>query len=212
MTLYFQKHRRDQTMYIHRSTSYRLQTTAHDSPINRTLRFFLVSPEQPSSLFRRAYTTRWIQLMFYPECRCLSTINRFLPRCDVPFNVCTLFRNYREHETMKLCYPRVLLISARSSSATPTIGKFTLRFRFRRSSVGTFIRQQPLTSSGSSSVDSSRGSKTSTTAPRLDYRSMVSVEDMPELFVSFDSKYLGICLLYRTRQFIQHIFGMINPR
>ncbi|XP_020287572.1 nuclear receptor coactivator 7 isoform X3 [Pseudomyrmex gracilis] len=55
-----------------------------------------------------------------------------------------------------------------------------------RSSVGTFIRQQPLTSSGSSSVDSSRGSKTSTTAPRLDYRSMVSVEDMPELFVSFD--------------------------
>ncbi|XP_043254710.1 oxidation resistance protein 1 isoform X4 [Colletes gigas] len=56
----------------------------------------------------------------------------------------------------------------------------------RRSSVGTFIRQQPLTSSGSSSVDSSRGSKTSTTAPRLDYRSMVSVEDMPELFVSFD--------------------------
>ncbi|XP_034176829.1 TLD domain-containing protein mustard isoform X6 [Osmia lignaria lignaria] len=56
----------------------------------------------------------------------------------------------------------------------------------RRSSVGTFIRQQPLTSSGSSSVDSSRGSKTSTTAPRLDYRSMVSVDDMPELFVSFD--------------------------
>ncbi|XP_011702797.1 PREDICTED: nuclear receptor coactivator 7 isoform X3 [Wasmannia auropunctata] len=55
-----------------------------------------------------------------------------------------------------------------------------------RSSVGTFIRQQPLTSSGSSSVDSSRGSKTSATAPRLDYRSMVSVEDMPELFVSFD--------------------------
>ncbi|GAB1868952.1 Oxidation resistance protein 1 [Camponotus japonicus] len=55
-----------------------------------------------------------------------------------------------------------------------------------RSSVGTFIRQQPLTSSGSSSVDSSRGSKTSTMAPRLDYRSMVSVEDMPELFVSFD--------------------------
>ncbi|XP_025987962.1 nuclear receptor coactivator 7 isoform X4 [Solenopsis invicta] len=55
-----------------------------------------------------------------------------------------------------------------------------------RSSVGTFIRQQPLTSSGSSSVDSSRGSKASATAPRLDYRSMVSVEDMPELFVSFD--------------------------
>ncbi|KAK0172702.1 hypothetical protein PV328_005988 [Microctonus aethiopoides] len=56
----------------------------------------------------------------------------------------------------------------------------------RRTSVGTFIRQQPLTSSGSSSVDSSRGSKTSTAPPRLDYRSMVSVDDMPELFVSFD--------------------------
>lgn len=66
---------------------------------------------------------------------------------------------------------------------------FTYKFPFRRSSIGTFIRQQPLTSSGSSSVDSSRGSKTSATAPRLDYRSMVSVEDMPELFVSFDSKY-----------------------
>ncbi|XP_043671038.1 nuclear receptor coactivator 7 isoform X8 [Vespula pensylvanica] len=56
----------------------------------------------------------------------------------------------------------------------------------RRSSVGTFIRQQPLTSSGSSSVDSNRGSKSLTQAPRLDYRSMVSVEDMPGLFVSFD--------------------------
>ncbi|KAJ8679781.1 hypothetical protein QAD02_015568, partial [Eretmocerus hayati] len=55
-----------------------------------------------------------------------------------------------------------------------------------RSSVGTFIRQQPLNSSGSSSVDSNRGSKVSTAAPRLDYRSMVSVDDMPELFVSFD--------------------------
>ncbi|KAL2722312.1 nuclear receptor coactivator 7-like isoform X1 [Vespula squamosa] len=55
-----------------------------------------------------------------------------------------------------------------------------------RSSVGTFIRQQPLTSSGSSSVDSNRGSKSLTQAPRLDYRSMVSVEDMPGLFVSFD--------------------------
>ncbi|XP_043472951.1 oxidation resistance protein 1 isoform X4 [Leptopilina heterotoma] len=56
----------------------------------------------------------------------------------------------------------------------------------RRSSVGTFIRQQPLTSSGSSSVDSNRGSKASTVPPKLDYRSMVSVDDMPELFVSFD--------------------------
>lgn len=72
---------------------------------------------------------------------------------------------------------------------------FIYKFTFRRSSVGTFIRQQPLTSSGSSSVDSSRGSKTSA-APRLDYRSMVSVEDMPELFVSFDSKYHDCIEMY----------------
>ncbi|XP_072396848.1 oxidation resistance protein 1 isoform X5 [Diabrotica undecimpunctata] len=45
----------------------------------------------------------------------------------------------------------------------------------RRSSVGTFMRQ-PTESS----------SKSKTPAPKLDYRSMVSVEDMPELFVSFD--------------------------
>lgn len=48
---------------------------------------------------------------------------------------------------------------------------------FRRSSVGTFIRQ-PTESS----------SKTKAIPPKLDYRSMVSVEDMPELFVSLDSK------------------------
>lgn len=49
----------------------------------------------------------------------------------------------------------------------------------RRSSVGTFIRQP---------TESSKPSKAP--PPKLDYRSMVSVEDMPELFVSFDSEYL----------------------
>ncbi|XP_049802146.1 nuclear receptor coactivator 7 isoform X3 [Schistocerca nitens] len=46
-----------------------------------------------------------------------------------------------------------------------------------RSSVGTFIRQQqePRSAPPQKPV-----------APKLDYRSMVSVEDMPELFVSFD--------------------------
>ncbi|KAJ8916218.1 hypothetical protein NQ315_016357 [Exocentrus adspersus] len=44
-----------------------------------------------------------------------------------------------------------------------------------RSSVGTFIRQP---TEGSS--------KSKAPPPKLDYRSMVSVEDMPELFVSFD--------------------------
>ncbi|XP_057666576.1 oxidation resistance protein 1 isoform X8 [Diorhabda carinulata] len=45
----------------------------------------------------------------------------------------------------------------------------------RRSSVGTFMRQPTETNS-----------KSKTPVPKLDYRSMVSVEDMPELFVSFD--------------------------
>lgn len=49
---------------------------------------------------------------------------------------------------------------------------------FRRSSVGTFIRQ-PIES----------GSKKKDPPPKLDYRSMVSVEDKPELFASFDSKF-----------------------
>ncbi|XP_015835717.1 oxidation resistance protein 1 isoform X2 [Tribolium castaneum] len=44
-----------------------------------------------------------------------------------------------------------------------------------RSSVGTFIRQ-PTESS----------TKSKAPPPKLDYRSMVSVDDMPELFVSFD--------------------------
>ncbi|XP_068904192.1 oxidation resistance protein 1 isoform X11 [Tenebrio molitor] len=46
----------------------------------------------------------------------------------------------------------------------------------RRSSVGTFIRQPTETSTKSSKAP----------PPKLDYRSMVSVDDMPELFVSFD--------------------------
>ncbi|XP_063918186.1 oxidation resistance protein 1 isoform X4 [Zophobas morio] len=48
----------------------------------------------------------------------------------------------------------------------------------RRSSVGTFIRQPTETSTKSSKAP----------PPKLDYRSMVSVDDMPELFVSFDMR------------------------
>ncbi|GFG28324.1 hypothetical protein Cfor_09077, partial [Coptotermes formosanus] len=51
-----------------------------------------------------------------------------------------------------------------------------------RSSVGTFIR--PHSSSSSSSFSDARSHQSA--APKLDYRSMVSVDDMPELFVSFD--------------------------
>ncbi|XP_069702261.1 oxidation resistance protein 1 isoform X6 [Periplaneta americana] len=49
----------------------------------------------------------------------------------------------------------------------------------RRSSVGTFIRPH-------SSSSTSEQRPPQPTAPKLDYRSMVSVDDMPELFVSFD--------------------------
>ncbi|XP_014217207.1 oxidation resistance protein 1 isoform X3 [Copidosoma floridanum] len=81
--------------------------------------------------------------------------------------------------------PPLTASSLSQDSSNPVFSPGPVGF-MGRSSVGTFIRQQPLTSSGSSSVDSSRGSKTSTAPPRLDYRSMVSVDDMPELFVSFD--------------------------
>ncbi|KFB44596.1 AGAP001751-PA-like protein [Anopheles sinensis] len=47
----------------------------------------------------------------------------------------------------------------------------------RRSSIGTFIRQHP--SEGSAH-------KQKQAPPKLDYRSMVSIDDMPTLFVSFD--------------------------
>ncbi|XP_050085007.1 uncharacterized protein LOC126570930 isoform X3 [Anopheles aquasalis] len=47
----------------------------------------------------------------------------------------------------------------------------------RRSSIGTFIRQHP--SEGSAA-------KQKQPPPKLDYRSMVSIDDMPTLFVSFD--------------------------
>lgn len=50
----------------------------------------------------------------------------------------------------------------------------------RRSSIGTFIR--PHSSEGTHL-------KPKPQPPKLDYRSMVSIDDMPELFVSFDSKY-----------------------
>ncbi|CAH1962600.1 unnamed protein product [Acanthoscelides obtectus] len=46
----------------------------------------------------------------------------------------------------------------------------------RRSSVGTFMRQPT----------EPEKTKSKPPVPKLDYRSMVSVEDMPELFVSFD--------------------------
>ncbi|XP_055387006.1 nuclear receptor coactivator 7 isoform X17 [Condylostylus longicornis] len=52
----------------------------------------------------------------------------------------------------------------------------------RRSSIGTFMRPSSTDGSTSSSVKQ----KSQPPQPKLDYRSMVSIDDMPELFVSFD--------------------------
>ncbi|GAB0093026.1 nuclear receptor coactivator 7-like [Sergentomyia squamirostris] len=54
----------------------------------------------------------------------------------------------------------------------------------RRSSIGTFIRPSPSSSESSSHQSSHKTNKQP--PPKLDYRSMVSIDDMPELFVSFD--------------------------
>lgn len=64
---------------------------------------------------------------------------------------------------------------------------------FRRSSIGTFIRSHPSSDSSATSSQSNKPQKPQ--APKLDYRSMVSIDDMPALFVSFDSKYRKILLL-----------------
>ncbi|CAH1722651.1 oxidation resistance protein 1 isoform X5 [Aphis gossypii] len=71
--------------------------------------------------------------------------------------------------------------SAESSHLSHSSSVFSKVFS-RRSSVTTFIRQQH--NSSNSRSDSQSTSKS--TQPKLDYRSMVSVDDMPELFVSFE--------------------------
>lgn len=140
--------------------------------------------------------------------------NRYLSCCNMYITQCTLLRNCREHETENLVCSWFWNAISQIFNESLVI----LSFPFRRSSVGTFIRQQPLTSSGSSSVDSNRSNKTLATAPRLDYRSMVSVEDMPELFVSFDSKCPGTrsvsswnTIYFNLYIYIYiYLFGMIN--
>uniref|UniRef100_A0A1Q3FUJ1 Oxidation resistance protein 1 n=1 Tax=Culex tarsalis TaxID=7177 RepID=A0A1Q3FUJ1_CULTA len=52
----------------------------------------------------------------------------------------------------------------------------------RRSSIGTFIRPQSTGSAGTEGAPD----KQKKHPPKLDYRSMVSIDDMPTLFVSFD--------------------------
>ncbi|KAK2583744.1 hypothetical protein KPH14_009661 [Odynerus spinipes] len=111
-----------------------------------------------------------------------SRRNKMLKRLSYPLSWMEGLTGDREEENKAVSDK----VSSLPNSADSHHSSVFSKVFSRRSSVGNFIRQQPLTSSGSSSVDSSRGSKTSTQAPRLDYRSMVSVEDMPELFVSFD--------------------------
>lgn len=71
---------------------------------------------------------------------------------------------------------------------------------YRRSSVSSFIKQQ----------HHNRSDSTKSAGPRLDYRSMVSVEDMPELFVSFDSKFSHSASYSDTNFFFLLGFVLLN--
>ncbi|XP_044011075.1 oxidation resistance protein 1-like isoform X19 [Aphidius gifuensis] len=77
-------------------------------------------------------------------------------------------------------------LTASSLSQDFSYPQFSPSFLGRSSTnaIGIAGRQNTVTSSGNSSMDSGRGHKQM--PPKLDYRSMVSVDDMPELFVSFD--------------------------
>ncbi|KAK7602830.1 hypothetical protein V9T40_006804 [Parthenolecanium corni] len=70
----------------------------------------------------------------------------------------------------------VLSNSHKKEGFVSSFSPSTLISNVGRSSVSSFIRQQ----------HHNRSDSTKSAGPRLDYRSMVSVEDMPELFVSFD--------------------------
>lgn len=88
--------------------------------------------------------------------------------------MCSLNR-FRSHDT-HTTHTRTLFVVFVTSRHE--FARVDASFCFRRSSVGTFIRQ-PTESS----------SKKKEPPPKLDYRSMVSVEDKPDLFASIDSKY-----------------------
>lgn len=65
-------------------------------------------------------------------------------------------------------------------------------FENRRSSIGTFMRS----SQSSQSEERTHKQKQQQSQPKLDYRSMVSIDDMPALFVSFDSKFYLFLRIY----------------
>ena len=79
---------------------------------------------------------------------------------------------------------------------------------FRRSSIGTFIRSHPSSDSSATSSQSNKPQKPQ--APKLDYRSMVSIDDMPALFVSFDSKYPFVFPLKIATSFCLYVIFVIR--
>ncbi|XP_025833666.1 oxidation resistance protein 1 isoform X2 [Agrilus planipennis] len=92
--------------------------------------------------------------------------NKMLKRLSYPLSWMETFSTDKDQEKSSQQQPH----SADSQHTSVFSKVFS-----RRSSVGTFIRQPTESSKPSKSLQ-----------PKLDYRSMVSVEDMPELFVSFD--------------------------
>ncbi|XP_050541418.1 oxidation resistance protein 1 isoform X4 [Daktulosphaira vitifoliae] len=103
--------------------------------------------------------------------------NKMLKRLSYPLAWMEGFTGEKDTEKEASSVPS----SAESSHLSHSSSVFSKVFS-RRSSVSTFIRQQHNSSNSRSDSQSS----TKTVPPRLDYRSMVSVDDMPELFVSFD--------------------------
>lgn len=79
----------------------------------------------------------------------------------------------------------VVIIKSKSLQVIKLKTNILIWYSFhRRSSIGTFIR--PHSSEGTAS--STKLKEPKQLPPKLDYRSMVSMDDKPELFISVDSK------------------------
>ncbi|XP_044011042.1 oxidation resistance protein 1-like isoform X15 [Aphidius gifuensis] len=108
--------------------------------------------------------------------------NKMMKRLSYPLSLLEGFTTEKEDD--KSLSDKV---SSQPNSADSHHSSVFSKVFSRRSStnaIGIAGRQNTVTSSGNSSMDSGRGHKQM--PPKLDYRSMVSVDDMPELFVSFD--------------------------
>lgn len=108
--------------------------------------------------------------------------NKMMKRLSYPLSLLEGFTTEKEDD--KSLSDKV---SSQPNSADSHHSSVFSKVFSRRSStnaIGISGRQNTVTSSGNSSMDSGRGNKQM--PPKLDYRSMVSVDDMPELFASFD--------------------------